>query len=132
MLNGLGAARVNAGKRSLSVDMKAAAGIEIVQQLVADADVVVHNFRPGVAERLGIGYADVAAANPGVVYLQVNGYGPDGPSAHRPSTHPIPGAAMGGVVHQLGGELPTDLQDLDGLKLWTRRLMRGNVDLREP
>jgi len=126
MLSGLGAARVNGGKHSISVDMKAPAGSRIVQQLVRDADVVVHNFRPGVPERLGIGYAQVAAVNPDVVYLQTNGYGPDGPSAHRPSTHPIPGAAMGGVMHQMGGRLPQELQDIDGLKLWTRRLMRAN------
>jgi crotonobetainyl-CoA:carnitine CoA-transferase CaiB-like acyl-CoA transferase len=91
-----------------------------------DADVVVHNFRPGVPERLGIGYAQVAAINPDVVYLQANGYGPDGPGADRPSTHPIPGAAMGGVMYQMGGRLPENLQDIDGLKLWTSRLMRAN------
>jgi len=126
MLAGLGAARVNAGKRSLSVNMKTAEGIEIVLDLMRDADVVVHNFRPGVPERLGIGYEHVAAINPNVVYLQANGYGPDGPGAHRPSTHPIPGAAMGGVVYQMGGHLPDELQGIDGLKLWTRRLMRAN------
>ncbi|MFP6815738.1 MAG: CoA transferase [Pseudomonadales bacterium] len=126
MLSGLGAARVNAGKHSISVNMKTSQGIEIVRDLIADADVVVHNFRSGVPERLGIGYEQVAAIKPDIIYLQANGYGPDGPSAHRPSTHPIPGAAMGGVVYQMGGRLPEKLQDIDGLKLWTRRLMRAN------
>jgi crotonobetainyl-CoA:carnitine CoA-transferase CaiB-like acyl-CoA transferase len=106
--------------------MKSDAGREIVQHLVSGADVLIHNFRPGVPERLGIGYAEVAARNPGIVYLQCNGYGPDGPGAQRPSTHPIPGAAMGGVMFQLGHRVPSDLQDMDGLRQWTRRLMRAN------
>jgi crotonobetainyl-CoA:carnitine CoA-transferase CaiB-like acyl-CoA transferase len=126
MLFGLGAVRVNGGKQSISVDLKNPQGLKIVLDLIRDADVVVHNFRPGVPERLGIGYEQVFAINPDVIYLQGNGYGPDGPSAHRPSTHPIPGAAMGSVMYQMGGQLPSDLQDIDGLKLWTRRLMRAN------
>ncbi len=123
---GMGSARVNAGKRSLSVDLKSDAGRTIVLDLIGEADVVLHNFRPGVPERLGIDYDAVRAINPGVVYLQCNGYGPDGPSALRPSTHPIPGAAMGGVMYQMREQLPSELQDLDGLRLWTRRLMRAN------
>jgi crotonobetainyl-CoA:carnitine CoA-transferase CaiB-like acyl-CoA transferase len=123
---GVGAARVNAGKQSLSVDLKAAAGRAMVLDLIAEADVLIHNFRPGVPERLGIGYEQVRDRNPRLVYLQSNGYGPDGPGAERPSTHPIPGAAMGGVLYQLGERVPDAVQDMDGLRLWTRRLMRAN------
>jgi len=123
---GIGSARVNAGKRSISVDLKSEAGREIVLGLIADADVLIHNFRPGVPERLGVGYEQVEALNPGIVYLQANGYGPDGPGAERPSTHPVPGAAIGGVLYQMGERVPHDLQDIDGLRLWTRRLMRAN------
>ncbi|MBA02892.1 MAG: hypothetical protein CMQ36_02525, partial [Gammaproteobacteria bacterium] len=101
-------------------------GKEIVLKLLADADVLIHNYRPGVPERLGIGYEHVASVNPNIVYLQSNGYGPDGPGAHRPSTHPVPGAAMGGVMYQMREELPSKIQDFDGLCLWTRRLMRAN------
>jgi crotonobetainyl-CoA:carnitine CoA-transferase CaiB-like acyl-CoA transferase len=126
LLAGVGSAKVNAGKRSISVNLKSDAGREIVQKLISDADVVIHNFRPGVPERLGIGYEQVSENNPGLVYLQSNGYGPDGPGALRPSTHPIPGAAMGGVMHQMGERVPTDLQDNEGLRLWTRRLMHAN------
>jgi crotonobetainyl-CoA:carnitine CoA-transferase CaiB-like acyl-CoA transferase len=126
MLGGLGAVRVNGGKHSISVNMKSPEGIQIVRELLADADVVMHNFRPGVPERLGIDYEQVAAINPAVVYLQANGYGPDGPGAPRPSTHPIPGAALGGVAYQMGGRLPEQLQDIEGLKLWTSRMMRAN------
>jgi crotonobetainyl-CoA:carnitine CoA-transferase CaiB-like acyl-CoA transferase len=123
---GMGSARVNAGKRSLSVDLKSASGKEVVLGFIKDADVLIHNFRPGVPERLGIDYDRVKSINPNIVYLQSNGYGPDGPGAMRPSTHPIPGAAMGGVMYQMGEHLPNELQDIDGLRLWTRRLMRAN------
>ena len=123
---GVGSARVNAGKRSISLDLKSAQGQDIVQRLAAQCDILIHNYRPGVPERLGIDYETLAAINPGIVYLQCNGYGPDGPGALRPSTHPIPGAAMGGVVYQMGERLPRTLQDMDGLRWWTRRLMRAN------
>jgi crotonobetainyl-CoA:carnitine CoA-transferase CaiB-like acyl-CoA transferase len=126
MLSGLGSARVNAGKRSISVNLKTDAGRQLVLELCAQADALIHNYRPGVPERLGIGYEQISAVNPRIVYLQSNGYGPDGPSAMRPSTHPIPGAAMGGAIHQMGGSLPHDLQDFESLKLWTSRLMRAN------
>jgi crotonobetainyl-CoA:carnitine CoA-transferase CaiB-like acyl-CoA transferase len=123
---GMGSARVNAGKRSISVDLKSAAGKEIVLALINNADVLIHNFRPGVPTRLGIDYAQVKAVNPDIIYLQSNGYGPDGPGAQRPSTHPVPGAAMGGVMYQMGERVPETLQDIEGLTLWTRRLMRAN------
>ena len=126
LLGGLGAARVNTGKRSISVNLKSEAGRLIVMKLLADADVVIHNYRPGVPERLGIGYEQVREQNPGVVYLQCNGYGPDGPGAHRPSTHPVPGAAVGGVMYQMGEKLPNDLLDTEELRRWCSRLMRAN------
>lgn len=123
---GVGSARVNAGKRSISLNLKSPDGQKIAAELAARADILIHNYRPGVPERLGIGYEALARDNPGLIYLQSNGYGPDGPGAQRPSTHPIPGAAMGGVLLQLGERVPDTLQDMDGLRLWTRRLMRAN------
>ena len=126
LLAGLGALRVNGGKQSVSVNLKSSDGVEIVQRLIDIADVLIHNYRPGVAERLGIGYEQMSARNPGLIYLQSHGYGPDGPSAQRPSTHPIPGAAMGGVMYQMGERLPDELLDFEGLRMWTSRLMRAN------
>ncbi|MFP6805522.1 MAG: CoA transferase [Pseudomonadales bacterium] len=126
LLGGLGSAKVNAGKRSLSIDLKSETGRQIVLGLIKDADVLIHNFRPGVPERLGIGYAQVEKINPDIVYMQANGYGPDGPGAQRPSTHPIPGAAMGGVLFQMGERVPEALLGIDDLRLWTRRLMHAN------
>ena len=126
MGGGIGSTRVNAGKRSLSIDLKSDAGRQAVLKILQDADVLIHNFRPGVPERLGIGYTAVQALNPGIIYVQSNGYGPDGPGAHRPSTHPIPGAAMGGVMYQMGEQLPDELLGFEDLCLWTSRLMRAN------
>ena len=126
LLAGLGAARVNAGKRSISLNLKSQEGQDVVRRLIKQADVLVHNYRPGVPEKLGFGYEDMSELNPNLIYLQSNGYGPDGPGANRPSTHPIPGAAMGGVVYQMGERMPSDLQDMDGLRKWTSRLMRAN------
>ena len=123
---GIGSARVNAGKQSLSIDLKSDAGKAAVLEVLRDADVLIHNFRPGVPERLGIGYEDVAAVNPGIVYLQSNGYGPDGPGALRPSTHPVPGAAMGGVMFQLGERVPAEHQAMEDLVWMTRRMMHAN------
>ena len=126
MLAGVGSARVNAGKRSICVNLKSAEGKQIVLELARHADILIHNYRPGVPERLGIGYDAVKSINPGIIYLQSNGYGPDGPGAQRPSTHPIPGAALGGVLYQLGERVPDTPQSMANLRLWTRRLMRAN------
>jgi crotonobetainyl-CoA:carnitine CoA-transferase CaiB-like acyl-CoA transferase len=126
LLAGVGSARVNAGKRSISVDLKSPAGRAIVLELLRDADVLIHNYRPGVPERLGIGYEAIAELNPRLVYLQANGYGPDGPGALRPSTHPIPGAALGGVLFQFGERVPQTVLPIDEVRTWTRRLMCAN------
>ncbi len=126
LAKGIGSARVNAGKQSISLDLKSEAGRKIVLRLIKDADVLIHNYRPGVPERLGFGYEQIAALNPHIIYLQSNGYGPDGPGSQRPSTHPIPGAAMGGVMYQMGGRVPETCQDVESLKRWTRRMMRAN------
>jgi len=126
MGGGIGAARVNSGKESVCLDLKSVAGQRIARQLIARADVVVHNYRVGVPERLGIGYADACAHNAKLVYVTVNGYGPDGPGALRPSTHPIPGAALGGVTFQLGGELPRELLEGPALRDAARRISRAN------
>lgn len=73
----------NRGKRSLVVDLKKPEGIDLVKKLVADADVVIQNFRPGAMERLGLGYDDVRAINDEVIYVSISGFGPDGPYSHR-------------------------------------------------
>ena len=127
MFHGFGAAKCNAGKESIGLDLKSAEGQRIARSLAAKADIWIHNYRVGVPEKLGIGYQDLAAVNPGLVYVSANGYGPKGPGAKRPSTHPIPGAALGGVVWQLGGLPPQDeAQDSDELRETARKLLRAN------
>jgi crotonobetainyl-CoA:carnitine CoA-transferase CaiB-like acyl-CoA transferase len=126
MAPGLGAARVNTGKECIALDLKNPRAREIAQTIVASADLFLHNYRPGVPERLGLGYEQLAARNPRLVYLSANGYGPRGPGALRPSTHPIPGAAMGGVLHHIGGAPGPALMNLAQLRETARRLMRAN------
>jgi len=74
---------LNRGKRSLRLDLKADAGREALLRLVASHDVVLDGFRPGVLERLGVGYERMREANPGIVYCAITGYGQDGPYAQR-------------------------------------------------
>ena len=76
---------MNRNKKSLVLDLKSLDAQQLVQQLAAQADVVVENFRPGVAERLGIGPAALMAANPRLVYVSISGFGQTGPLAHRPA-----------------------------------------------
>ena len=80
-INGEGAAfmTLNRNKRSIVIDMKNEQGVEIAKKLVADADVLVQNFRPGVLERLGLGYEAVKAINSALVYCTISGFGITGP-----------------------------------------------------
>ena len=75
----------NANKRSLAIDLKAPAGLKAVHALVATADVVLHNMRPGTPDRLGIGYDALKAIKPDLVYCAISGYGQTGPASHRPA-----------------------------------------------
>lgn len=75
---------INRGKRSLTADLKNADDLALVKQLIATADVLIHNFRPGIMDRLGLGWDDVNAINPRLIYAGVSGYGPDGPWRDRP------------------------------------------------
>jgi crotonobetainyl-CoA:carnitine CoA-transferase CaiB-like acyl-CoA transferase len=74
---------LNRGKRSIRIDLKSEAGREVLLRLVSSYDVVLDGFRPGVLERLGVGYERMREANPGIVYCAITGYGQDGPYAQR-------------------------------------------------
>ena len=78
-------AHFNRNKRSVALDLQQEAGRGVARRLARGADVLVHNFRPGVAERLGIGYDELVAENPRLVYAAVSGFGPDGPYADQPA-----------------------------------------------
>ena len=71
-------------KKSVTIDLKSAQGVELVRQLIDNADVVIENFRPGVVESWGLGPEDFKQSNPGLVYARISGYGQDGPYAARP------------------------------------------------
>src|SRR6478609_10351104 len=75
---------LNRNKRSLAIDLKSAEGKSILLDLVKKADVFLQNYRPGVAERLGISYGDLEKINPRLVYVSMSGYGSGGPYAKRP------------------------------------------------
>ena len=79
----------NRNKRSLALDVKHAEGQELFRRLADRADVVVENFRPGVMEALGIGYATTSQRNPRIIYCSISGFGADGPFADRPGPDQI-------------------------------------------
>jgi crotonobetainyl-CoA:carnitine CoA-transferase CaiB-like acyl-CoA transferase len=95
---------LNRGKRSVVLDLKTDEGRDAAARLTASADVVVENFRPGVAERLGIGYEQVAAANPDAVHCSISGFGPVGQTDGRPALDLILQAVSGVMVRQADGE----------------------------
>jgi len=74
---------LNRNKRSIRVDLKSEQGREVLLRLARDADVLLESFRPGVLDRLGVGYETLRAANPGLVYCAITGYGQDGPLRDR-------------------------------------------------
>jgi len=85
----------NRNKRSIGCDLKQAADREIFDQLVAQADVYIQNFRPGTAERLGAGMKRLRGLNPRLVYCSISGFGADGPYAERPSYDSVAQALSG-------------------------------------
>jgi crotonobetainyl-CoA:carnitine CoA-transferase CaiB-like acyl-CoA transferase len=91
----------NAGKRSITVDLKHPDGKEVLRKLVRTADVLVENFRPGVMKRLGLGYEDLLAENPTLIYCAISGFGQDGPLRDLPAYDQII-QGMSGVMSITG------------------------------
>ena len=102
---------LNRNKRSLCLDLRRPEGRELVRRLAAQVDVVVENFRPGTMEKLGIGYDDLAAVNPGLVFASGSMFGPNGPRGRDPGYDTIAQAA-GGIMmyHTREGETPHGVQ----------------------
>ncbi|MDA8259985.1 MAG: CaiB/BaiF CoA-transferase family protein [Betaproteobacteria bacterium] len=92
---------VNRNKKSLRLDLKQAAGVEVFLRLACDADVVFESFRPGVVDKLGIGYEAVRVINPRIVYCAITGYGQTGPWADH-AGHDINYLATAGCLDQIG------------------------------
>jgi crotonobetainyl-CoA:carnitine CoA-transferase CaiB-like acyl-CoA transferase len=87
--------QLNIGKKSLVLDLKSPAAIEILRRLVANADILVENFRPGVMRRLKLDYSSLRELNPKLIYCSISGYGQTGPSAELPAYAPVIHAASG-------------------------------------
>jgi CoA:oxalate CoA-transferase len=96
-------AQQNSGKRNVSLDMNVPAAKEILLALAEQCDVLIENFRPGVAARMGIGYDAVAARNPRIVYASISGYGQTGPWAGRKAYASVVAAETGYVDYQAAG-----------------------------
>src|SRR5262245_55383728 len=121
---------VNRGKRSVVLDLKTPAGKAALLRMAAKADVVVESLRPGVMDKLGIGYAALSAVNPGIVLCSISGFGQTGPYVHR-AGHDIGYLAVAGVL-AMGGEadgapmMPgVQIADLAGGALWGATAILG-------
>src|SRR4051812_22638255 len=114
---------VNRGKRSIVLDLKAPAGRDALLRMAGSADVVVESFRPGVIDKLGVGYAALAAANPRIVLCSISGFGQTGPYVSR-AGHDLGYIALAGVLAMGGpaGGMPmmpgVQIADLAGGSLW--------------
>lgn len=114
--------RVTQGKEAIAVDWTTQSGKEIVYALAARADLVLHSYRGGVAKRLGYDHESLLSINPNLVYHYGQGFGKDGPYAHRPAYAPVIGAASG-FVHRNLHDVPEQGElTIDEIKSWATRL----------
>jgi crotonobetainyl-CoA:carnitine CoA-transferase CaiB-like acyl-CoA transferase len=121
--------RTYAGKESMQVDLQTPEGKEILHKLIAKADVLSHNYRLGVAERLQIDWETCRRINPRLIYAWMGTYGEKGEHARRPGAHPIPGAIMGGALRQMGRGMPPPAEavmDIEDIVEATRWIMKSN------
>jgi crotonobetainyl-CoA:carnitine CoA-transferase CaiB-like acyl-CoA transferase len=121
MVNGMSALYLvcNRGKRSIAVDIQSDDGRDIVRELARAADVVVENFRPGVMDRAGLGYDDLRADNPGLVYASLSGFGPEGPYAGK--------SAYDTVIQAYGGFAASQADPDDGVPVFLRQTAADKV-----
>ncbi len=122
------------GKQSVAIDLKSPQGLKIAHQLIARADMLVHNFRSGVPERLGIDYGTCRRLNPRLIYLNAASYGDSGPDCRRPAFFATAAAIGGNTMRQVGeGHPRPDSQNvsIEELKQEAWRLLKaaeGNAD----
>lgn len=115
---------INRGKRSLALDLKSEAGRAALLRMAARADVIIESFRPGVMDKLGLGYPALAAVNPGIILCSISGYGQTGPYVHR-AGHDLNYIALAGVLGMTGQregapQMPgVQIADLAGGALWS-------------
>ncbi len=104
-------ANCNRGKESIGINLKEAAGQSLIHRLVEEADVVIHNFRPGVMDKLNLGSEKLRALNPRLVYVAISGFGKDGPLANSPAYDPVI-QAHAGIAASQGKEAPAFVRNL--------------------
>jgi crotonobetainyl-CoA:carnitine CoA-transferase CaiB-like acyl-CoA transferase len=109
----------NRGKRSIALDLQQPEGIDIAKRLCAEADVIIQNFRPGVMDKLGIGYDDVRATNPDVVYASLSGFGSVGPYKDR--------SAYDTVIQAYAGFASNQADPADGVPVFLRQTAADKV-----
>ncbi|MCR4268126.1 CaiB/BaiF CoA-transferase family protein [Nitratireductor sp. ZSWI3] len=100
---------LNRNKRSVEIDVREEKGRTAVLELLRTADVVVSNFRPGVMEKLGFGYAALSAVNPGIIFASGSGFGPTGPYAHKGGQDVLAQAMTGVMEHRADPSLPRSI-----------------------
>ena len=101
---------INRGKKSIVIDLKTPEGVTLVRDLAAQCDILIENYRPGVMDRLGLGYETLAAINPRLIYCAISGYGMTGPLRDRPSFDIVLQAMSGALsVNGEAGRAPTKL-----------------------
>ncbi|MGV9802168.1 CaiB/BaiF CoA transferase family protein [Mycobacterium sp. NPDC003449] len=102
---------MNAGKRGVGINRASPGAAELLLDLAGRADVVIENFRPGVLDRAGLGYADMVAMNPALIVISISGFGRSGPDAHRPAYAPVIHAESGLLARfaQADGRQPSDI-----------------------
>jgi crotonobetainyl-CoA:carnitine CoA-transferase CaiB-like acyl-CoA transferase len=104
-------ASCNRGKRALALNLKAEEGAAIARRLIADADVLLHNFRPGVMDQLGLGSETLREENPRLIYVAISGFGTHGPLREAPAYDPVV-QAQAGIAAVQGVETPTFVRNL--------------------
>ena len=122
-------ARTYAGKEGIQIDLQTPEGKAIIHKLIAQADVLSHNFRLGVPERLQVDWETCRKINPRLIHVWMGTYGEHGEHARRPGAHPIPGAIMGGAMRQMGRGMPPPPEqelDMDETVEATRWVMKSN------
>jgi CoA:oxalate CoA-transferase len=94
---------INRNKESYAADLKNETDLQTLKKIIAKADVLIHNFRPGVMEKIGLGYAAVQAINPRLIYAEINGYGKAGPWKHKPGQDLLI-QSIAGLTHTTGNK----------------------------
>ena len=118
----------NAGKRNICVDLRNVGAKALVLELVAEADILIENYRPDVMPRLGLGYDELRRANPRLIMLSISGFGQGGPESHRPAYAPIVHAEVG-LMHRQAERAELPFSDLPLSVADTNASLHGLVGL---